>query len=198
MLPCGVNPPAANREFSSASGYSLLETLMAMSVLTIGLVAMLGFLSQSLASMHFSQEELIARLKSREALETIYSALNTQQITFDMIQNDTVTGGIFLSGFQPLLEPNPTSGGGDGLVGTADDGAVETLQLPGPDGQLGTGDDVVRALTNFERQIKIDPVLDTQSQPYDDLRQIAVTVRYSTPTGWQRSYQVSSYVSRYR
>ena len=171
---------------------------MAMSVLTIGLVAMLGFLSQSLASMHFSQEELITRLKSREALETIYSALNTQQITFDMIQNDTVTGGIFLSGFQPLLEPNPTSGSGDGLVGTADDGAVETLQLPGPDGQLGTGDDVVRALTNFERQIKIDPVLDTQSQPYDDLRQIAVTVRYSTPTGWQRSYQVSSYVSRYR
>ncbi len=87
--------------FSSASGYSLLETLMAMSVLTIGLVSLLGFLTQSMANMHVSQEELIAKLKSREALETIYSALNTQQVTFDMIQNDTVTGGIFLDGFQP-------------------------------------------------------------------------------------------------
>ncbi len=193
MLPCGVT-----RECSSASGYSLLETLMAMSVLTIGLVSLLGFMTQSMATMHLSQEEMIAKLKSREALETIYSALNTQQVTFDMIQNDTVTGGIFLDGFQPLLEPNPTSGSGDGLVGTADDGAVETLQLPGPDGQLGNGDDIVRALTNFERQIKIDPVLDTQSQAYDDLRQISVTVRYTTPAGWDRSYQVSSYVSRYR
>ena len=191
-------PYRVKRELSSSSGYSLLETLMAVSVLTIGLVSLLGFLTQSMANMHVSQEELIAKLKSREALETIYSALNTQQVTFDMIQNDTVSGGIFLDGFQPLLRPNPTSGSGDGLVGTADDGAVETLQLPGPDGQLGNGDDVVRALTNFDRQIKISPVLDAQSLAYDDLRQISVTVRYTTPTGWERSYQVASYVSRYR
>ena len=59
------------RECSSASGYSLLETLMAMSVLTVGLVSLLGFLTQSMATMHVSQEELIAKLKSREALARI-------------------------------------------------------------------------------------------------------------------------------
>ncbi len=84
--------------------------------------------------------------------------------------------------------------GDDGLIGTADDGAVETLYLPGPDGLLNEGgDDVTRPLTNFERRIEIVPV-----PTYTDLKQVNVTVRYTTTQGWTRSFQVSSFVSRYR
>jgi hypothetical protein len=82
-------------------------------------------------------------------------------------------------------------------VGTADDGAVETLTLPGPDGLLGTADDEIRHLTSFTRRIDITPlVIGGTTSP--DIRQVAITVRYSTARGWQRSYRVVTYISRFR
>ncbi len=168
------------------SGYSLLEVMMAVFVSVIGLVSLLALFSQSVVTMVLVQEELIAKQKAREAMESIYTARNTQT-SFADIEN-IGNGGIFEDGFKPLK-----LAGNDGLIGTLDDGAVETLLLPGPDGQLGNGDDINRTLSNFERQIEISPV-----GSYPDLKQITVTVRYTTTQGWQRSFQASSYVSRYR
>jgi len=168
------------------SGYGLLEVMMAVFVSVIGLVSLLALFSQSVVTMSLVQEELIAKHKAREALESVYTARNTQN-SFADIENVN-DGGIFEEGFQPLKVS-----GVDGLIGTVDDGAVETILLPGPDGLLGNGDDINRTLDNFERQIEISPV-----GSYPDLKQITVTVRYTTPQGWQRSFQVSSYVSRYR
>ena len=172
-------------------GFSLLEVVMAIIVLVVGLLSLLTLFSQSIVSMYLVQEDLIAGQKAREAVESIYAARDTQQITFDMIQN--IPSGIFLDGFQALRLPNPV-----GLLGTADGGTVEEIHLPGPDGQLGTADDQVRPLTNFERRIEVVPVLDISGTPYPDLRQVAVTVRYTTTEGWQRSYLLTSYISRYR
>lgn len=169
---------------------------MAIFVSVVGLVSLLALFSQSVVLMYLVQDDLVAKQKARETMESIYSARNTAQLTFDSIQNEPA--GIFLSGFQPLRYPNPSSGGGDGLVGTADDGDIETLNKPGPDGELGTGDDLIRTLDNYERQILIEPVLMADSNPYPDLRKITVTVRFSTDEGLQRSFAVSSFVSRYR
>ena len=173
------------------SGYGLLEVMMAVFVSVIGLVSLLALFSQSVVTMSLVQEELIAKHKAREALESVYTARNTQN-SFADIENVN-DGGIFEEGFQPLKVS-----GVDGLIGTEDDGAVETILLPGPDGLLETVDDINRTLDNFERQIEIDEVLDAGSNPYPDLKQITVTVRYTTPQGWQRSFQASSYISRYR
>ncbi len=168
------------------SGYGLLEVMMAVFVSVIGLVSLLALFSQSVFTMFLVQEELIAKQRAREAMETIYTARNTQGSFADI---ETVAdGGIFEDGFQPLKVS-----GLDGLIGTADDGAVETILLPGPDGLLGNGDDINRTLTNFERQIEISAV-----GSYSDLKLITVTVRFTTSQGWQRSFQASSYVSRYR
>jgi len=168
------------------SGHSLLEVMMAVFVSVIGLVSLLALFSQSVVTMFLVQEELIAKQKAREAMESIYTARNTQTAFADI--ENIGDGGIFEDGFKPLK-----LAGNDGLIGTLDDGAVETLLLPGPDGQLGNGDDINRTLSNFERQIEISPV-----GSYPDLKQITVTVRYTTTQGWQRSFQASSYVSRYR
>ena len=187
-----VRPRAAGRAFKAkmpgASGYSLLEVMMAVSVSVIGMVSLLALFSQSVVTMFLVQEELIAKQKTREILESIYTARSTQDITFDNIQNTPATGAIFLDGFQPLR-----LAGDDGLIGTSDDGAVEELVLPGPDGVLGNGDDITRSLTNFDRQIEIEPV-----PTYTALKKVTVTVRYTTSQGWQRSFQVSSYLSKYR
>ena len=184
-------------KYPDSRGYSLLEVTMAIFVSVVGLVSLLALFSQSVVTMYLVQEDLVAKQKAREVMESIFTARSTRQLTFNSIQN-VAAGGVFLNDYQPLLQPNPVSGDGDGLVGTADDGAVETLQDPGPDGQLGTEDDVTRALTNFERKIEITAVPKPGGGNYSDLRQIMVTVRYTSSQGWQRSFEVSSYVSRYR
>jgi type II secretory pathway pseudopilin PulG len=182
---------------NNPEGFGTLEVLAALFVVTIALTSLLALFGHAISTMTLMQDLLIAKQKSREALESIYTARNTRQITFDMIQNVS-DSGVFLDGFQPLKRPNPTSGPGDGLIGTADDGAIETLTLPGPDGYLNTGDDEVRTLTAFERQIEIDPILFADSTVNPDVRKVLVSIRYNTPLGSQQTYQVESYISRFR
>jgi len=182
---------------NNSEGFSTLEVLAAMFVLTIALTSLLALFGYAISTMTLNQDLLIAKQKSREALESIYTARNTRQITFDMIQNVS-DSGIFLDGYQPLKRPNPISGMGDGLIGTADDGAIETLTLPGPDGVLGNGDDEVRVLTRFERQIQIDSILYADSTVNPDVRKVQVSIRYSNPLGGQQAYVVESYISRFR
>ena len=159
-------------------GFSLLEFLMAVFVLLIGLGGVLALFMHTMVAMTYAEESLIAKQKTREALESIFTARNTQQVTFDQVKNvGTGSTGIFLTGLLPLTTP-----GADGLVGTADDGSVETMVMP---------DGTARTLNEFQRQIQIANLT-------DDLRQITVTIRYAAPRGWFRNYQVSTYISRFR
>ncbi len=182
---------------NNSEGFSTLEVLMALFVVTIALTSLLALYGYAISTMALMQDLLIAKQKSRETLESIYTARNTQQITFDMIQNVS-DSGIFIDGYQPLKRPNPTSGNGDGLIGTADDGDIEEMRLPGPDGYLNTGDDEVRVLTRFERQIQIDPIFYADSTVNPDVRRVLVSIRYSNPVGGQETYVVESYISRFR
>ena len=63
---------------------------------------------------------LIAREKAREAVESVHSARDMRVITWAQIRN-VQQGGVFLAGAQPLR-----TAGADGLVNTADDGALES------------------------------------------------------------------------
>ena len=180
-----------------SEGFSTIEVLAALFVVTIALTSLLALFGYAISTMTLMQDLLIAKQKSRETLESIYTARNTQQITFDMIQNVSASG-IFLDGYQPLRRPNPNGSTGDGLIGTADDGDIETLRLPGPDGYLNTGDDEIRVLNRFERQIQIDPIFYADSTVNPDVRRVMVSIRYNTPMGGQATYVVESYISRYR
>ncbi len=179
---------------NNSEGFGTLEVLVALFVVTIALTSMLALFGYAISTMTLMQDLLIAKQKSRETLESIYTARNTQQINFDDIQNVS-DSGIFLEGFQPLRQAST-----DGLIGTSDDNgtAIEALTLPGPDGYLNTGDDEVRTLTAFERQIEIDPILFADSTVNPDIRKVLVSIRYNTPLGTQQTYQVESYISRYR
>ena len=55
------------------------------------------------------------------------------------------------------------------------------LTEPGPDGIYGTPDDVQMPLTNYQRKIEIQPVLDANGTVDPSLRAVNITVRYSTP-----------------
>jgi prepilin-type N-terminal cleavage/methylation domain-containing protein len=182
-------------------GFGLIEVMISITILTIGLLALVGTFATALASTQCSQEDLIAKQKALEALESIYTARNTQQISFAQVANIS-SGGIFTDGYTALLQAGP-----DGLVGTADDvnfancpGGVECFQLPGPDGILGTADDTTLSLGNFNRQILISPVLQQPGNiPNPNLKQITVNVQYTKPgLKAPRVYTVNALMSAFR
>lgn len=177
----------------SESGVTLIEVMMAAFILTIALLAIAMTMVQGISAMYFTQEQLIAKQKAREALESVYTARSTQNITFPQIQNTSVTGGIFLTGYQAIRAM-----GTDGIANTADDAAtaIETFIFPGADGQLGTSDDEARSLAAYERKITISAILDSGSNVDPDIRQITVDVRFQVRSAWH-SVSVSAYISRF-
>jgi prepilin-type N-terminal cleavage/methylation domain-containing protein len=188
---------------SGQYGFTILETMIAIAILGIGIVSVLAAFGTAVASTQYSQENLIARQKALEAMESIYTARNTQQITFPQIANISA-GGIFTDGSTQLLSAGP-----DGLVNTADDldfpaiGACtagpECITLPGPDGTLGTADDTALSLANFQRQIQIANVLQADGTINPNLKQIIVTVSYATGGSTiPRSYTVNALISAFR
>jgi type II secretory pathway pseudopilin PulG len=189
---------------SSQRGFSLVEVMISAVILMIGIVAVIGGFGAAMSATQYSQYDLIARQKALQALESVYTARNTQQITFAQIAN-IGSGGIFTVGATQLLNAGP-----DGLVNTADDtpypasgpcpAGPECLVLPGPDGVLGTADDVAMGLPAFSRQIQINKVLEADGVTVDpNLKQIVVTVTYAKNGGSNsRSFVVSSLISAFR
>jgi type II secretory pathway pseudopilin PulG len=170
-------------------GFALLETLIAIVVLMIGLLAVLATFAMAIGNTNSVQLDSIARQKATEALESIFTARQTSQITFANIQNVGSGTGIFTPGFTPMTDPGP-----DGLDGTGDDIPAVPVRLPGPSGVItNTAADVLVDLGNFTRQIQI---VNVPGNP--NIRQITVTVRYPVPQGWFKSYQVQALISSYR
>jgi type II secretory pathway pseudopilin PulG len=181
------------------SGFTLIEAMVAAIVLATGLLSVLSLFAYSLGTLQMSQEELIARAKAKEGLESVFSARDSSQITFSQI-NNKANGGIFLDDFAPIYDPP----GADGIANTDDDdksanSQLDAIVLPGPDGVLGTLDDIRQPLTNFQRRITLSPVFLTGTTTVNNnLRMITVTVKYTVAQFGTRQYQVNAYISTYR
>jgi prepilin-type N-terminal cleavage/methylation domain-containing protein len=192
------------RKHRTQRGFTLIEVMIAIVIMTVGLLAVMASFATAISATASAQEDLIARHKALDAMESIYTARNSQQLPFAAI-NNVANGGIFLSGSLPL-----TCAGPDGLVGTADDvpctapdtgaacpGGVECLVLPGPDGVLGTADDVTQSLGNFTRTITFNNVLLPTGVVNTNLIAVTIAVSYTKP-GWPaRTYTVNGLISSY-
>ena len=173
-------------------GFTLLEVLISMFVLTVGLVSMLGVFATAMAATQTAQQDMIAKQLAQQAIETIYTARETAKITWDQIQNIGGAGspGIFRTGLQPIKQV-----GTDGIINTINDGSSspQTMTLPGPDGIVGTSDDITMGLSHYQRSIAI---ANTAS---GDLRSITITIRYTIPRSrFPKQYVLSGFISQYR
>jgi prepilin-type N-terminal cleavage/methylation domain-containing protein len=185
------------RTTETQQGFSLIEVMISMALLTIGLLSLLGIFGVAMAATQTSQENNTAKLLADEAMEGILTARETANISWTQI-NNTGTGGIFLPGFQPIQ-----CAGVDGIIGTADDAACgpQILEQPGPSGvYVGTcPPDVCNNLTNFTRQIVIAPVIVGGGPPSPTLRQVTITIQYTLPQfNVPRQYVLNTYISPYR
>jgi type IV pilus modification protein PilV len=179
-------------------GFSLLEVVISMAVLTVGLVSLLGVFGLAMATTQSSQQDMIAKQLANEAYESIMTARNSTQINWDQIQNvnsgdcpisQASSCGIFLNNAQQIY-----NAGSDGIYGTADDSASgqrQTLRDPGPDGIFGTADDVLIPMTGYQRTIAIAKV-------NEELRSVTITIQYTTPQSLQKTYVLNSWVSEFQ
>lgn len=165
--------------------------MVAMIILTVGLLSLVGVAAVGVQRVGQSSPMLIAREKAREAIESVHTARDTGELAWAKIQN-TAAGGVFLAGAQSLKKSGP-----DGLVNTADDGAIETIRAAGVDNVLGNADDVITTLVDYTREIRITPLnYDATGTLNPNLRQIEVIVRYKTDASW-RTYTITTYISSY-
>jgi len=173
----------------SESGFSLIESLVALGVFSVGMLAVaMGFL-QGAMQLKGSELDVVAREKAAEAIESVFTARDTRTIRWAQIRNiegaSGTDGGVFRDGVRPLSRP-----GNDGLINTADDSeTVEELVKPGVDGLLGTADDERQPLTAFTREVVIRDVSLT-------LRELRVIIRYNVG-GVPREYTISTLISSY-
>jgi prepilin-type N-terminal cleavage/methylation domain-containing protein len=180
----------------SEAGFSLIEVMVSMAVLTIGLLSLLGVFGLAMAATQDSQQDLIAKQLANEALESIITARDTAQIQWDQVRNIS-DGGIFLNDYQEMYKP-----GADGIMGTADDvagGQYIQLTEPGSDGVYGTSDDTIVPLSNYQRKVEIQPVVDAGGNVVSSLRSVNITIRYNTPRSpTPKTYVLTTFISQFR
>jgi hypothetical protein len=174
------------RSWRSAKGTSLIETAIALGVLTVGVLGAAAVFTQGMERTRSSPGDLVATQKAQEAIESVFAARDSA-LEWAQLRNVTGSGpidGIFLVGAQPIKEP-----GRDGIINTADDGALESIVYPGPNGLLGDSDDTTVGLEQFTREVAITDVTSV-------LRSVTVTVRYSAGSAL-RTYTLTAYFSLY-
>lgn len=169
------------------AGFTLIETSIAMLILTAGALAMAGSIALGARRLTGSQDQVVAAERAAEAAESVFKARDNRTLTWAQIRNVVGSGsdsGIFIDGARDIREA-----GADGLVNTTDDGALEEVTRPGADGLLGTGDDVSTPLVGMTREIEIRDISQT-------LRQLRVIVRYRSAGGTE-DFVLTTYISAY-
>ena len=170
-------------------GFTLLEVMVAMAVLSFGILSLVSVFTQGLTNSFQAQIQFIAQQKAREAMETIFTARDTKVLTWAQIANVS-QGGVFKDGPQALCDPGP-----DGLFGTADDNCNNpdvVVTGPGPDQIFGTADDQSFGLNPWmTRTITFTP-----DPNIVNLNHITVTINW-TYQGKNGSVTVTSMISNY-
>jgi prepilin-type N-terminal cleavage/methylation domain-containing protein len=180
------------RSEHSQQGFSLIEVLIALCVLTTGVLATAAVMAAGVQKLASSPGDVIVTQKAAQAVEAVFAARDSHKLNWDQIRNVNggtgSDGGVFIDGPLPL-----NLAGSDGLVNTADDSYnVETMIFPGLDGNLNTGDDQQVPLSGYTREIKIRDVSGSGGR----LRSIEVQVKYQSGTS-VRKYTLTTFISAY-
>jgi prepilin-type N-terminal cleavage/methylation domain-containing protein len=166
----------------SERGFSLLEMVVAMVILTVGLLGVASAIGYSLMVSNRGRGVTNSKMLVISILEQMETLRNTSELTFEEIANTQVPGSTF-TGFPydpQVFRPVSTEPGRDRVFGTADD-----LW-----GASGNTDNMALARPGVTRQIQIT---EFPSNPY--LKKIKVTLRYTTGDGKQRDLVGISYLN---
>jgi type II secretory pathway pseudopilin PulG len=154
------------------SGFSLLETVIAMLILTVGLMGVASAIGYALMASQGGRGLTNAKLLVVSALEQMETLRNSGQLNFAEISNSPVSGSTFTA-FPTTFLPVSTTPGTDFVYGTQDDPGISDPTL---------------AINGVTRQILITSLSPT-------LKRIQVTLRYSPGSGISRDLVGVSYLN---
>ena len=171
----------------SQSGFTMIETVVAMGVLAIGVLSLVAMLADSLAYMQSSQWDYIAQQEAAKTIESIFTARDMGQATWASICN-------IGNGPSCAFTAVPTqlcAAGPDGILGTADDNcaAIDSILQPGADGTFTAP--TLQPLSTFTRTIAIRPVAGVAN-----LNSITVTINYRAGRFF-RQYVLTTNISNF-
>jgi Tfp pilus assembly protein PilV len=186
---------------ATQSGFTLIESMISIMVLMVGVLGLAAMLADGMAYMSMSEDDYIAQQKAAEAVESVFTARDIGQATWGTIcnQGDTATcaSGIFLTGSRPLCDPGP-----DAIIDTADDfsgancaGNADSILIPNAAGNMNPPQRL--ALSNFKRTVTVTSVDDSSGNPIANLRQITVTITYSSGRFQNKTYTLNAYISNF-
>ena len=171
----------SKRNFSEngEKGFSLVEAVIAILILTIGLIGTAAAVTYALEFSAISRNVTKAKLVVVASIEEIESLRNSRRLNFTQFANtgsvdNTDAPNQFL-GFAKGFKAVSNTPGTDGVNGTTDD--ISTA--PGADGVYGTSDDKIdstRIREGYMRQIEI---IDLSAS----LKKVVVRVRYTSING---------------
>lgn len=155
------------------AGFSYLEVIIAVLILTVGIMAQLTALTFSMVRARDSEQRTTARQIANSTIESIFAARDLGSASglsnWDAVNLNTVnSAGIFISGWTPIRE----DAGIDGIQGTADDACSG-----GSTCVVGGYTNTSQVIRGFERQILITDIPEAGFNQVRK-RRVEVKVRY--------------------
>ncbi len=155
------------------SGFSYLEVIFAIMIMSIGVGAMISAISLAMMRESESDNKNLARQISSSALESIFAARDLRNENplnnWEAINNTSVTDGIFLEGWTPVR----LDAGFDGINGTADDACTT-----GTNCTVGGNTNSSEEIRGVTRQIIITDIPET-GIPTIRKKKVEISVRYT-------------------
>ena len=184
-----------NQTNKQETGFSYIDVMIAITILMIGVLGLVGAITNGINLTTRSATALGAKQVSSSTMESIFTARDIPDrmgwAAIGNVGDAAVPGGVFLTGPQNIY---PTAGR-DGILGTADDSW-------GVDGISGTADDaaantpVVGMKREFLVRAIVDP--DRPTAPIS-MRQIDVIIYYYDQANSVTRREVfSSFIASYR
>ena len=174
----------------SESGVTILEMVVAMLIMTVGLLGMAAAIGYAVTVSNKGRNVTNNKLLVVSILEQMENLRNTNQLTFGQIANtgsvDNSQATTTFTGFPATFQQVSINPGPDGIYGTADD-----LIDPGADGIYGTADDFTDqawGVAGYTRQILITNLS-------TNLKRIQVTLQYPDTNGQTQQIVGVSYLN---
>lgn len=153
------------------AGFSYIETMTAIVIMTIGILGALSALSYGVMAIGESEQRTKAKEIAGSTMESIFAVRDMVEVgaipSWDKIAINAGSGpGIFLNGWNPVRE-NP---GADGIYGTADDACAPTGNC-----NVGNYTNTSQVVKNVQRKIEIQDIVEHNVVKK---RRLTVRVRY--------------------
>lgn len=181
-----------------ARGFTLIETMVAISLLTVAIVAPMMLTLQSLSSAYYSRDQVTAFYLAQEAIEEVHQIRDGNILSISQNLSDSACDPVTLFCHIPIDKDFTIDATNNRIETTSDCANIATRPLKTSNGLYGYGSDACSsvdsawALTNFTRTVHASFV---GGNP-DELR-VQVTVSWKTGSYQQRTFTISEDLYRW-